>query len=98
MISISLIAIAVTSMSSVAVSGGGIPQSFPANSTAIGKMPSQAINRLPGFPPSRAMGGQHGTTMAPSFPTMPSQSLQGTSRIPSGPGLDGFNNRGNRRP
>jgi len=98
MISISMLAIAVTTMSSVAVSGGGIPQSFPANSTAIGKMPSQAINRQPGFPPSGAMGGQGGATLAPSFPSMPSNSLQGTSRIPSGPGLDGFNNRGNRRP
>lgn len=95
-ISIGLIAIAGVTASSIAFSGG-IPQNFPAHSTAINNMPPQAINRLPAFPPSRAMGGQGGTQM-PSFPSMPSQSIQGTSNIPVGPGLDGFSNRGNRRP
>ena len=97
-LSICLIATAGITMSSLALAAGGIPQSFPANSHAIGNMPSQASSRLPGFPPSRSMGGQMGGAQTPSFPSMPSQSTQGTSRIPTGPGLDGFNNRGNRRP
>ena len=88
-ISIGLIAMAGVAMSSVVVSGG-VPGSFPAHSTAIGKMPTQATSRQPAFPPSRAMSGQGGTR------SIPSQSMQGTSRIPSGPGLDGFNNRGRR--
>ncbi len=95
-ITISLMAIAVTTGSSIAVSGGGIPQGFPANINAIGNMPSQATNRQPAFPPSRAIGS-YGAQVQ-SFPSMPSQSIQGTSRIPTGPGLDGFNNRGSRRP
>jgi hypothetical protein len=95
-LSISLIAIAGITMSSAALSGG-IPQSFPAHTTGIGNMPSQASGNQPSFPPSRAVGGQGGA-QPPSFPSMPSQSTQGTSRIPSGPGRDGFNNRGNRRP
>ena len=95
-ISICLIAFAGISVSPIALSGGGIPQSFPANSTAFGHMPSQATSRLPGFPPSRSMGAQGGAQM-PSFPSMPSQSIQGTSRIPAGSGLNGFNNRGSHR-
>ena len=87
-LSISLFAIAGLAMSSVALSAGGIPQSFPAHSTAIGKMPSQV--RLPSFPPARAM------PTIPTRPAMPSQSIPGTSRIPAGPGLNGFNNRGPR--
>ena len=91
--SIGLIAIAGITVSTAAFSGG-IPQSFPAHSTAINNMPPQAISNQPAFPPSRAMGG----TQMPSFPTMPSQSIRGTSQIPPGPGLDGFNSRGSRRP
>jgi len=92
---IGLITMAGVAMSSAAISAGGIPQSFPAHTTAIGKMPSQATSRLPSFPPSRAMGGQGG---APTFPSMPSQSSQGTSHIRAGHGLDGFSSRGSRRP
>ncbi|MGD2137817.1 MAG: hypothetical protein PVF08_06140, partial [Gammaproteobacteria bacterium] len=95
-VSIGLIAITGVTVSSIALAGG-IPQSFPAHSNAINNMPSQAINRQPSFPPSRAMGGQGGSRM-PEFPSMPAQSVQGTSRIPTGPGLDGFNSRGSRRP
>lgn len=94
-ISIGLIAMAGVAMSSVALSGGGIPQNFPAHSTAIGKMPMQAKDRQPSFPPSRAMSGQGGARTQ-SIPSMPDRSLQGTSRIPSGPGQTGFNNRGRR--
>jgi hypothetical protein len=94
-ISIGLIAMAGVTMSSIALSGGRIPQNFPAHSTAMDKMPMQAKDRQPSFPPSRAMGGQGGAH-TPSFPSMPNQSLQGTSRIPNGSGLNGFNNRGRR--
>ena len=73
-----------------------IPQSFPAHNTAIGKMPSQASDRQPGFPPSRAMS-QPGGAQTHSMPSMmPDMSTQGTNRIPDGPGRDGFNNRGRR--
>ena len=99
LISTSLIAIAGFTMSSIALSAGGIPQSFPAHSTAIGKMPSQAISRQPSFPPARAMPTIPTRPAMPTIPTrpaMPSQSIQGTSRIPAGPGLNGFNNRGPR--
>jgi hypothetical protein len=89
-ISISLIAMAGVAMSSVALSSGRIPQSSPAHSTAMGKMPMQAKDRQPSFPPSRAMSGQGGAQ------SMPGRSAQGTSRIPSGSGLNGFNNRGRR--
>ena len=92
-ISISLVVMSGLAVSSVAVSGG-VPGSFPAHSTAIGKMPSQASDRQPSFPPSRAMSGQGARTQ--SIPSMPNQSVQGTSRIPSGQGLNGFNNRGRR--
>jgi len=95
-ISTGLIAVAGLTVSSVALSGG-IPQSFPAHSTAINNMPTQAISNQPTFSPGRAMGG-HGSAQMPGFPSMPSQSIPGTSRIPPGPGLDGFNNRGSRRP
>ena len=93
-ISVSLIAMAGLAVSSVAVSGG-IPGSFPANSNGLNKMPTQATSRQPAFPPSRAMG-QPSVPQVQSIPSMPSQSIQGTSRIPSGPGRDGFNNRGRR--
>jgi hypothetical protein len=89
-ISIGLIAMAGVAVSSVALSEGRIPQSFPAHSTAMGKMPMQAKDRQPSFPPSRAMSGQGGAR------SMPNQSLQGTSRIPSGPGRTGFDGRGRR--
>lgn len=92
---ISLVAIAGLAMSSIALSGGGIPGSFPANSNGLSKMPAQATSRQPAFPPSRAIG-QPGVPQVRSIPSMPSQSIQGTSRIPSGPGRDGFNNRGRR--
>ena len=94
-ISIGLIAMAGVAMSSVVVSGERIPQNFPAHSTAIGKMPSQATSRQPTFPPSRAMSQPSGARIQ-SIPSMPNQSMQGTSRIPSGPGQDGFNNQGRR--
>jgi hypothetical protein len=95
-ISIGLIAAAGITASSISFSGG-IPQSFPVHTTAINNMPPQAINRKPSFPPSRAMSGQGGTQML-RFPSMPSQSIQGTSQIPVGPGLEGFKSRGSRRP
>jgi hypothetical protein len=72
-----------------------IPQSFPAHNTAMDKMPSQAKERQPTFPPSRAVSQPSGV-QTQSIPSMPDRSLQGTSRIPSGPGRDGFNNRGRR--
>ena len=93
-ISVSLIAMAGLAVSSVAVSGG-IPGSFPANSNGLSKMPTQATSRQPAFPPGRAMG-QPSAPPVQSIPSMPSQSIQGTSRIPSGPDRDGFNNRGRR--
>ena len=96
-ISFGLVAMAGFAMNSIALAGGGIPQGFPAHGTAIGNMPAQATIRQPSFPPSRAMSGQYGA-QTQSFPNMPGQSIQGTSRIPSGSGLNGFNNRGSRRP
>jgi len=94
-ISISLVAAAGLAMSSIALSAGGIPGSFPANSNGLSKMPSQATSRQPAFPPGRAMG-QPSAPPVQSIPSMPNQSIQGTSRIPGGPGRDGFNNRGRR--
>jgi hypothetical protein len=94
-ISISLIAMAGLAVSSAALSGGGIPGGFPAHDTAVGKMPAHVYGSLPTFPPSRAVSQPSGV-QTQSIPSMPDRSLQGTSRIPSGPGRDGFNNRGRR--
>lgn len=91
-ISISLIVMSGLAVSSVAVSGG-VPGGFPAHSTAaMGKMPMQAKDRQPSFPPSRAMSGPSGA-QTQSMPGMPGQSTQGTNRIPDGPGRSGFNRR-----
>ncbi len=95
---VAVLAVASLGLSAQAISGG-IPQSFPANSQALEHRSSKAAERMPAFPPSKAMGqpAMKGTPNVQGF-EMPDSSLQGTSRIPAGPGLDGFNNRGSRRP
>lgn len=98
MIFVGLFSLASIATSAVAVADGRIPQSFPGNQHALDKMPSQAYGRLPSFPPSRSMGTAPIPQVQGMPGMMPDASTQGTARIPGGYGLDGFNNRGSRRP
>ena len=88
-ISISLIAVAGLAVSSVALSGGGIPGNFPAHGTAVGKMPAHVYGSLPTFPPSRAVSQPTGGGIPQSFPAhntaMDKMPSQAKDRQPSFP-------------